>query len=139
MKPCSEARAAWRDRCLALAAAASVASTVVAFDASCDSPTPLSIGSNAFVQTTSGIDITSLPCTLGTSFDTNFYSFTPSASGVYSISTCNAATGYQVITVRPDCKAEALACAAFIDFSSCETGTSIRSVFLEGGSTYIVT
>jgi hypothetical protein len=139
MKPCSEARAAWRDRCLALAAAASVASTVVAFDASCDSPTPLSIGSNAFVQMTSGIDITSLPCTLGTSFDTNFYSFTPSASGVYSLSTCNAATGYQVITVRPDCKAEALACAAFIDFSSCETGTSIRSVFLEGGSTYIVT
>ena len=112
----------------------------------CDNPTVVTVGDNAFANGFTGIifDMSGIcdPGTFGDDaiYNTNFYSFTPAETGTYSISTCGTANFDTKIAVALACGdpfAGVLACND--DGTVCAGFTSrIDAVDLEGGVTYFV-
>ena len=102
----------------------------------CPDATVLNVGDNAFANLPTACTL-AVGCGTGNSFNTNFYAFTPTESGPYSFSTCNAADFDTVLAVLSGCDGSVLACND--DGPDCAGFTSlIASVNLEAGVTYIV-
>jgi len=105
---------------------------------SCATPTVVSLGDNAFANTATGCTFATTGCGSGNSFNTNFYSFTPTETGFYRLSTCNAADFDTVLSVSTSCDAfNVFACND--DGAGCTGFTStIPNVELQGGVTYTI-
>jgi hypothetical protein len=103
----------------------------------CSNPAPLAVGENEITHTLTGCEVFTFACAAEQSRDTAFYAFTPPKTGLYSFSTCNAATFDTVLGVATGCDGPFLACNAVREF--CGSGSRIGVVPLEAGQTYIVT
>ena len=96
------------------------------------------VGDNPFVGTPTGC-LVNFPDGSSPSFNTNFYSFTPSASGLYRISTCLKAVNFPiaVLSVWSECSATEVLARGFAGCPSGDgVGSLIDSVFLDAGATY---
>ena len=109
----------------------------------CDNPTALLLGDNQFANTASGttIDMTGY-CTMQFTpqfYNTNYYSFTPAASGSYRFSMCGTATFDTKIAVMNTCDPAGGVLACNDDGAGCAGFSSlIPAVDLVAGTTYKV-
>ncbi|MBI1302681.1 MAG: hypothetical protein GC172_02685 [Phycisphaera sp.] len=98
----------------------------------CAEAMPLALGANPFSNSATQCTV---PFFGQLSYNTEYYSFTPKNSGVYTLSTCGS-TFDTALAIYSDCGGEVLAYND--DGEGCVFASEIPSVVLEGGATYIV-
>ena len=98
----------------------------------CADATPLQFGANPFSNSPTGCAI---PFFGQMSYNTEYYSFTPGETGVYTLSTCGSVFD-TALAIYGDCYGDVLAYND--DAEGCVVASKIPSVVLQGSVTYIV-